>query len=255
MRVRFSPVAPAIYLKMRKKSLYQQDPKRCKACSKEIDYNKRNNTFCSSSCSATYNNKQRDPEFYAKHSDLLKQKKLATPKIRYGVAYASYDLMVESYRQNPSFCKNCTVALPYSRRSRKTCGKACSIEYRSALQKQRIKDNPSIHPNVLCSKLRNKRSFAEVMLEDYLIELGLRKDIDFIPQFGISKYLVDFYLPKSKTVLEVNGRFWHDLESEREVARTQKLEEEGCKVYHFWADKITRKEYHTDIQALIASVV
>ena len=38
------------------KDMYLVNPKHCKYCGKEISYEKRNNDFCSHSCSASYNN-------------------------------------------------------------------------------------------------------------------------------------------------------------------------------------------------------
>lgn len=35
---------------------YKKNPTHCKNCNKEMDYEKRNNVFCDSSCAATYNN-------------------------------------------------------------------------------------------------------------------------------------------------------------------------------------------------------
>lgn len=40
------------------KSSYAQNPKLCKYCGKEIPYEKRNNDFCNTSCSASFNNKK-----------------------------------------------------------------------------------------------------------------------------------------------------------------------------------------------------
>jgi len=45
------------YLKYRKK--YDENPKKCKNCLKEIPYESRFKSFCNSSCSASFNNKNR----------------------------------------------------------------------------------------------------------------------------------------------------------------------------------------------------
>ena len=39
---------------------YYNNPKFCKHCGKQLPYEKRNNNFCSQSCSATYNNQKRE---------------------------------------------------------------------------------------------------------------------------------------------------------------------------------------------------
>ena len=55
------------------KTIYEQNPKTCKACGAIIPYEKRQNDFCSHSCSASYNNKGvcRNGEAYSKHSYCL----------------------------------------------------------------------------------------------------------------------------------------------------------------------------------------
>ena len=42
-----------------KQKLYKENPKLCKNCSREMEYEQRNNIFCSRSCSTSYNNRLR----------------------------------------------------------------------------------------------------------------------------------------------------------------------------------------------------
>jgi Zn finger protein HypA/HybF involved in hydrogenase expression len=56
---------------------YEQTPKTCKCCNTPLEYEKRVNSFCNSVCSATYNNKLREPrsiESRLKTSTTLKSK-------------------------------------------------------------------------------------------------------------------------------------------------------------------------------------
>ena len=44
------------------REVYQKDPKYCKCCGKELPYEKRDNDFCNSSCSASYNNARKEKQ-------------------------------------------------------------------------------------------------------------------------------------------------------------------------------------------------
>lgn len=54
----------AINNKLKKKRNYSIEPNKCKNCDIILDYDKRRNIFCTSSCSASYNNKIRDSKCY-----------------------------------------------------------------------------------------------------------------------------------------------------------------------------------------------
>jgi very-short-patch-repair endonuclease len=206
---------------------YLTNPKKCKHCGILIPFDKRGNVFCSSTCAAIHNNLKRDSTVYTSLSNTLKSKISEIPMFRSGKKYASYGEMIEGYYDTPSMCKNCNSVLSYDMRKRKTCSHMCKVQYLSIIQKNRIDENPNIHPNVLCSKIRDKRSYPETVLEDYLLECGLVLGVDFIPQYKIGRYMVDFYIPYIKTIIEVNGRYWHNLESDREMSRTEYLKNLG----------------------------
>lgn len=55
-RSAFGKMASHHYTKDLNKNIYLKSPKYCKCCKGIIEYSKRRNDFCSSSCSATYNN-------------------------------------------------------------------------------------------------------------------------------------------------------------------------------------------------------
>lgn len=48
------------FIKTQTKKEYLQNPKHCKFCGKEIDWDHRDNDFCSHSCSVSFNNKNRE---------------------------------------------------------------------------------------------------------------------------------------------------------------------------------------------------
>jgi len=232
-------------------SKYNKNPKKCKLCDSILPFDKRENDFCNSSCSAKYNNLNRPTEVYKSLSTILKSRQSSIVRYRNGIRYSSYDEMVNGYYESPKICAVCNSVLEYDSRKRKTCSKECTVKYQSNYQKERLSKFPHKHPSVLCSKIRNKRSYPEIMLEDYLINLGLVKDVDYIPQHPIGKYVVDFFFPKLKLIIEVDGEYWHDLESDREVIRENYLIENEFTAVHFWAKDITAKKHHIEIKELV----
>jgi very-short-patch-repair endonuclease len=59
----------------------------------------------------------------------------------------------------------------------------------------------------------------------------------FRRQVPIGPYIVDFVCHRAGLVIEADGG-QHDLDSEREVARTEFLEREGYRVIRFWNNEI-----------------
>ena len=81
--------------------------------------------------------------------------------------------------------------------------------------------------------LRNNPTQAEAFLWGYLknSQLEGRK---FRRQSSIKSFIVDFYCPEEKLVIELDGDFHFDEKAIKDdERRTQKLEEEGLKVIRF----------------------
>ena len=67
------------FLKIKK---YNKSPKRCLYCSREIEYSKRANKFCSQSCAASYNNSRRVLSAHTKEKISKSICRIQTPKIQ-----------------------------------------------------------------------------------------------------------------------------------------------------------------------------
>jgi hypothetical protein len=93
------------------KDTYYNSPKKCKQCDSIIQFDKRENDFCNSSCSATFNNNIRDwrPDNHFKET--LSNKFTLIAK--------------ENYKLNPKKCKQCDSNLSYENRKEKFCSKEC----------------------------------------------------------------------------------------------------------------------------------
>ena len=82
-------------------------------------------------------------------------------------------------------------------------------------------------------KLRNNPTQAEAFLWGYLknSQLEGRK---FRRQSSIKSFIVDFYCPEEKLVIELDGDFHFDEKAIKEdEQRTMKLEEDGLRVIRF----------------------
>ena len=102
-------------VKERNSQKYYENPKYCKQCGKLIDYDHRNNSFCCSSCAASYNNVRRSPrseESRKKVSESLKKRHDQNDKF-YGV----------------HICLNCGKEIVDNYSNRKFCSSKCCGEY------------------------------------------------------------------------------------------------------------------------------
>lgn len=86
-------------------------------------------------------------------------------------------------------------------------------------------------------ELRNKSTPQEIILWKYLRRSNL--GFKFERQHSIGPYIVDFYCPKKKLIIEIDGsqhldNKWYDKE------RTDYLINLGYQVLRFWNDDINR---------------
>jgi hypothetical protein len=105
---------------------YNLNPKLCKFCTKAIDYDKKINNFCSSTCSASNNNlgRKRSEESLKKTSKTLKEH------------YTTHDswskgkILVEPTYDISITCKICSKIsmVNYKKKANKTCSRECSIK-------------------------------------------------------------------------------------------------------------------------------
>ena len=89
----------------------------------------------------------------------------------------------------------------------------------------------------LARKLRSNMSLPEALLWNQLkrIKLGY----DFHRQKPVDNYIVDFFCPKLKLIVEVDGKFHID-KGEDDIARQSRLESFGLKVLRFKASDIMK---------------
>lgn len=68
--------------------------------------------------------------------------------------------------------------------------------------------------------------------------------ISFYPDYLMyNKFFVDAYLPKQNIILEVDGRYWHSSDKQKEKDRKKDLYLTACghQVYRFWEDTFNQQ--------------
>lgn len=98
-------------------------------------------------------------------------------------------------------------------------------------------------------KLRNESPRAEYILWQKLRRRQVR-GLKFHRQYGICNYVVDFYCPEIKFVIEVDGDTHYDPEAiKKDSMRTDKLRDYGLIVFRF-----DNNEIYNNIQNVVASI-
>lgn len=99
------------------KSSYYKTPNYCLQCNNALSFKQRSNKFCSISCSATYNNKERIKNGYTLSQETREKLSILGKK------------QTKPPYSKISFCKNCNSLIKYSHN--KTCSKKCYSELMS----------------------------------------------------------------------------------------------------------------------------
>jgi very-short-patch-repair endonuclease len=80
-------------------------------------------------------------------------------------------------------------------------------------------------------------------IPELLIEAELKKrGINYIKQAYISGFSVDFYLPETRTIIECDGDYWHNLPEVKikDLKKNSVWEFNGFKVFRFWEHEIKK---------------
>ncbi len=91
-------------------------------------------------------------------------------------------------------------------------------------------------PSSNAQRLRTTPTDAEIRLWSYL----RRKQLDgfrFRRQQPIGPYIVDFFCPAAKLIIEVDGG-QHAVREKADASRTRWLEERGYRVVRFWNNEV-----------------
>jgi len=85
-------------------------------------------------------------------------------------------------------------------------------------------------------ELRKQATPAEKILWEQLRNRQLH-GLKFRRQHPLGAFIVDFYCPAQRLVIEIDGDI-HQYQKEEDQARTNQIEERGFKVIRFWNDEV-----------------
>jgi len=94
------------------------------------------------------------------------------------------------------------------------------------------------HLKSLARELRNKSTLAEVLLWKHL-KKRQRRGFDFHRQRPIGDYIVDFFAPKLRLAIEIDGET-HRFKSQEDGERQRALEELGIRFLRFGDAEVKR---------------
>jgi len=208
---------------------YNLNPNKCSECNCDLDFYKRKNKFCSSSCAASHNNKKRDG-----HSEETKNKiskKLTKTIKKEETIHKIIKINRNKYHQNPKFCKICGQKLDYEKRNRKTCSDECNI---IASIRIRPYQNGSRKTFWFFNKHENKEVLLESSWELRMAKFLDEKNVKWIRPnhiiwFDILKnkkyYFPDFYLPDYDLYLDPKNKYClsRDVEKMEKISKMVKI--------------------------------
>jgi len=196
-----------------KKREYEKLPKLCLNCNETISYDKKNNKFCSNSCSAIYTNKNRTTKKYTLTADGYKNIVKSNNEKRL--------IREERYYKAPNKCKVCNKVLVYTKRTNSTCRDKCKSQLLSRLA--------TLNPN--CGGETNYRKFQYKgiwMDSSWEVDLAKWLDVKKIKwkrsrklilywtddKDNKRRYYPDFYLPELDLYLDPKNEY--KLEQDKE---------------------------------------
>lgn len=223
---------------------YYQNPSKCRECNVVLKYSKKRNKFCSSSCSASYNNKNRIVTDEHKRKTSLTLKGIKSP-------------LKGRVMNKEKLDKNCIICdklfIPKRTKSgllskSKCCSKECRTKLKSEngtkIMKKRIKNGThkgwqsrniiSYPEKFFIEVLKNNNLFKKCSV-NYVIskrDLGLENH---------SNYFLDFFFEDKNIDLEIDGK-QHEFRKEHDNKRDALLVKNGIKVYRIkWKSINTKK--------------
>ena len=200
---------------------YNKNPSKCQNCGCDIPYKKRHNKFCSSSCSATYNNKRRETR-----SEESRKKTVDSLRKRIYPIYPIYP------KTKISYCKTCGCVIKHTGKYCDKCRSKVFSEYGkklAALTIKRSKDEISLYD--LCDE-----HFSSVRHNEPIV----------------NGWDADIIIDDNKTAILWNGP-WHYKEmplsnhslkqvQNRDAIKTKELTNAGWKVIVYEDRQFTPEE-------------
>lgn len=170
------------------------------------------------------------------------------------------------------FCEYCNkgyvAGTPYHFKTRRFCSTDCKVSHWKENTLHNSEDFKKAHfEGNLKYRKESRETKPEKLVREYLEDKGLVRGKDFEQEQGFfRKYFADFFIFKSKTVIEVHGDFWHGnpeiygdeliplYESQKERIRLDKIKEDDFKKFGFNYHVIWEKDIYEDIENSLKKV-
>jgi very-short-patch-repair endonuclease len=204
---------------------YKSNPRICPICSNIIPFDKRNNKTCSKSCSATYANNKRALSGWTQSTET---KNKISNKI------TGRKLKPEYCKVN--FCIICNAVIRNSHRA--TCGDNCLHILASNNSKDLIIRRKKSNYSRWNGPSRMERSFSVWLNNNGIYDFEVEKP--FVIPITNKLYFGDFYFPKLKLLIELDGK-----QHEKEEAKIYDKTRDSLLKEHFDIEtvRITQHEY------------
>ena len=223
--------------------IYLHNPNLCAQCQNVIDYDKRKNKFCSSSCAATFNctGRVRSIDSRTAISEKMKKINADDPTLRSkcaksGPANARY----KDGRSIPK-SRNCIVCNTEFTATRITCSAACRKERNRQAASDNLRKNRHKYVGP------HQRSYMERTFVEWLEQHGIKKGVygywdqvhfKHTPEGKVKNGWADFVFVSRRLIIELDGSHHKTRKLLDEVRDDHLINRRGYKVI-----RITHAEY------------
>ncbi len=230
----------------------------CQNCGKEFFPKGRSNPnkFCSRSCSISFNNRANKGKIKRSQESIDKQKQTISD-------FWNSEESLKARKDRSERAKKQSA----DPRFKKIFSDSMQKFHNDPIRKQKAKEKMSktVKQKVLDGthnvwRARSIRSYAELYTEDILKKYNLFFEIEKFISFesvGVSRkggYFVDFYFPKQKTNLEIDGN-QHKYRKESDIKRDNLLKSIGINVRRIpWVNLKDEKEKDFFIKSLLSFI-
>lgn len=188
----------------------------CKQCAASFSHNSgTKRKFCSSSCSATFNNTGR------MRSEESRKRTGASVRRWLESHYnsrASIPRDSKGRRLYQVTCVSCNGTFLYYNPTKKSCSDECLHAHMSSKRIRYLKENAGTFNWIR----KGKMNYVETCFNDWLIENGLVPKVDFVALGNVvhnheknTSYIMDFWFPQLKLNIELDGT--HHLRDEQQL--------------------------------------
>lgn len=154
-------------------------------------------------------------------------------------------------------CERCGKAFTGERRlNRHYCSEECrrpTAIFKCEICGKEFRKRPSFNPrycSIACYRRSRKESSIEKIIRLILIDYPL----NFIQEYKVGRYSIDFYLPELNIALEVDGDYWHQ-NIDRDIRKENKLNSVGLRVVRIKQSEIEKtKDLHVLLMNKISSI-